>query len=176
MALRIKRNVTRLKAIRASALPRANIQWETDAFHRKLIPELSLRFNAADEAELCFRPENYGSTPYSSIWPQFRLLGLVSNLGKRFFNGIKQCRRAARRYDKLAANSLVFVQLASIELRLRVNELRLGSAVGAAQGAPQALVEADERPPAGGCDLGQVEFERAEEALIGLVAAGNAEQ
>jgi hypothetical protein len=27
-------------------------------------------FNAADEAELCSRPENYGRNPYSSIWPQ----------------------------------------------------------------------------------------------------------
>jgi transposase len=31
-----------------------------------------------------------------------------------FFNRIKQCRRVATRYDKLAANYLAFVQLASI--------------------------------------------------------------
>jgi transposase len=36
------------------------------------------------------------------------------NLVERFFN--KQCRRVATRYDKLAANSLAFVQLASIRL------------------------------------------------------------
>ena len=44
------------------------------------------------------------------------------NLVERFFNKIKQCRRIATRYDKLAANYLAFVQLASIRLWLRVNE------------------------------------------------------
>jgi hypothetical protein len=44
------------------------------------------------------------------------------NLVERFFNKIKHCRRVATRYDKLAANSLAFVQLASIRLWLRVNE------------------------------------------------------
>jgi transposase len=44
------------------------------------------------------------------------------NLVERFFNKIKQCRRIATRYDKLAANHLAFVQLASIRLWLRVNE------------------------------------------------------
>ena len=34
------------------------------------------------------------------------------NLIERFFNRIKQCRRVATRYDKLAANYLAFVQLA----------------------------------------------------------------
>jgi transposase len=37
-----------------------------------------------------------------------------------FFNRIKQCRRVATRYDKLAANYLAFIQLASIKLWLRV--------------------------------------------------------
>ena len=36
------------------------------------------------------------------------------NLIERFFNKIKQCRRVATRYDKLAANYLAFVKLASI--------------------------------------------------------------
>ena len=44
------------------------------------------------------------------------------NLIERFFNKIKHCRRVATRYDKLAANYLAFVQLASIRLWLRVNE------------------------------------------------------
>jgi transposase len=43
------------------------------------------------------------------------------NLVERFFNKIKQCRRVATRYDKLAANYLAFIQLASIRLWLRVN-------------------------------------------------------
>ena len=38
------------------------------------------------------------------------------NLVERFFNKIKQCRRVATRYDKLAANYLAFIQLASIRL------------------------------------------------------------
>jgi len=47
------------------------------------------------------------------------------NLVERFFNKIKQYRRVATRYDKLAANYLAFVQLASIRLWLRVNESTL---------------------------------------------------
>ena len=43
------------------------------------------------------------------------------NLVERFFNKIKQCRRIATRYDKLA-NYLAFIQLASTQLWLRVNE------------------------------------------------------
>ena len=43
-------------------------------------------------------------------------------LVERFFNKIKQCRRVATRYDKLAANYLAFVQLGSIRLWLRVNK------------------------------------------------------
>jgi transposase len=41
---------------------------------------------------------------------------------ERFFNRIKQCRRVAARYDRLAANYLAFVQLASIRQWLRLNE------------------------------------------------------
>src|SRR5207247_2110951 len=46
----------------------------------------------------------------------------VRNLIERFFNKIKQCRRVATRYDKLAANYLAFVKLASIRVWLRTNE------------------------------------------------------
>jgi transposase len=42
----------------------------------------------------------------------------VRNIVERFFNKIKQCRRVATRYDKLAANYLAFIQLASITLWL----------------------------------------------------------
>jgi hypothetical protein len=45
-------------------------------------------------------------------------------LVKRFFVKIKQCRQVATRYDKLAANYLAFIQLASIRLWLRINEPR----------------------------------------------------
>ena len=44
------------------------------------------------------------------------------NLIERFFNKIKQYRRVATRYDKLAANYLTFVKIASIRIWLRVNE------------------------------------------------------
>ena len=44
------------------------------------------------------------------------------NLVERFFNKIKHYRRVATRYDKLAANYLAFIQLASIRLWLRINE------------------------------------------------------
>ena len=44
------------------------------------------------------------------------------NLIERFLNKIKQCRRVATRYDKLAANYLAFVKLASIRIWLRANE------------------------------------------------------
>jgi transposase len=44
------------------------------------------------------------------------------NMVERFFNKIKQCRRVATRYDKLAANYLAFVKLACIRLWLRFYE------------------------------------------------------
>lgn len=46
------------------------------------------------------------------------------NLIQRFFNKIKQCRRVATRYDKLAANYRAFIQLASIRLWLRLKSSR----------------------------------------------------
>ena len=49
-------------------------------------------------------------------------LSRARNLVERFFNKIKQCRRIATRYDKLAANYLAFVKLASILLWLRAYE------------------------------------------------------
>jgi len=39
---------------------------------------------------------------------------------ERFFNRIKHCRRVATRYDRLAADDLALVQLASIGLWLRM--------------------------------------------------------
>ena len=58
------------------------------------------------------------------------------NLIERFFNKIKQCRRVATRYDKLAANYLAFVKLASIRIWLRANEshaLDLAAVIGPVQ-------------------------------------------
>jgi len=58
------------------------------------------------KAPICFSPHLYRAR----------------NLVERFFNKIKHCRRIATRYDKLAANYLAFVQLASIRLWLRAYE------------------------------------------------------
>jgi transposase len=41
------------------------------------------------------------------------------NLTERFFSKLKHFRRVATRYDKLAANFLAMVQLASMRLWLR---------------------------------------------------------
>jgi len=43
-------------------------------------------------------------------------------LVERFFNKIKQCRRIAIRYDRLAANDLALIKRASIRLWLRTYE------------------------------------------------------
>jgi hypothetical protein len=62
------------------------------------------RFNRREP--ICFSPHLYRAR----------------NLVERFFNKTKQCRRVATRYDKLAANYLAFIQLASIRLWLRFYE------------------------------------------------------
>jgi transposase len=58
--------------------------------------------------------------------PKFKLqnweLRIMRNLVERFFNRIKLCRRIATRSDKLAANYLAFIRLASIRLWLRIHE------------------------------------------------------
>ena len=68
-------------------------------------------------------PETYG--PRTTCYNRFvrwRRAGVSRNLIERFFNKIKQCRRVPTRYDKLAANYLAFVKLASIRIWLRANE------------------------------------------------------
>ena len=67
---------------------------------------------AARGAWACVKP-----MPHRRSVPAFSsFLYRYRNLVERFFNKIKQCRRVATRYDKLAANYLAFVQLASIRL------------------------------------------------------------
>ena len=52
-----------------------------------------------------------------------RYLYRERNLVERFFfNKIKQCRRIATCYDKLAANCLAFIKLAAIRIWLRASE------------------------------------------------------
>ena len=57
--------------------------------------------------------QSQGASPY---------LYRTRNLVERFFNRIKHCRRVATRCDKLEANYLAFIQLASIRPWLRANE------------------------------------------------------
>jgi transposase len=63
------------------------------------------------------RPE--GKRPTCPFSPY---LYRARNLVERFFNRIKQCRRVATRYDKLAANYLAFIKLAAIRIWLRAYE------------------------------------------------------
>jgi len=65
-----------------------------------------------------FRRNEIGRTQSALVLYLYR----ARNLIERFFNKIKQCRRVATRYDKLAANYLAFVKLASIRTWLRANE------------------------------------------------------
>ncbi len=60
----------------------------------------TLRVSQLSKEPICFSPYLYRAR----------------NLVERFFNKIKHCRRVATRYDKLAANYLAFIQLASIRL------------------------------------------------------------
>jgi transposase len=49
-------------------------------------------------------------------------LSRARNFVERFFNKIRQCRRVATRYAKLAANDLAFVKLAAIRLACALYE------------------------------------------------------
>ena len=84
--------------------------------HSKLIPRMSQMGAWANISSRCNRNE-----PICFSAHLYRARDLV----EWFFNKIKQCRRIATRYDKLAANYLAFVQLASIRLWLRVHEFHL---------------------------------------------------
>jgi transposase len=73
--------------------------------------------------------QDHGATPNippksNRRWkPCFsRRLYRERNLIERFFSKLKHFRRVATRYDKLAANFLAMVQLASMRLWMRANE------------------------------------------------------
>jgi transposase len=67
---------------------------------------LTFRRNRNRKDPICFSPYLYR----------------LRNLIERLFNKIKQCRCVATRYDKLAANHLAFVKLASIRIWLRADK------------------------------------------------------
>ena len=98
-----------LSRLKSGAMLLADRGYDAD-WIRELVSEHGARANIPPRRNrndaLCFSPYLYRAR----------------NLVERFFNKIKQCRRVATRYDKLAANYLAFIQLASIRLWLRVNE------------------------------------------------------
>ena len=51
-----------------------------------------------------------------------RVLYRMRNRVERFFNKLKQFRRIATRYEKLAANYLAMIKIATIRIWLRANE------------------------------------------------------
>ena len=51
-----------------------------------------------------------------------RVLYRMRNRVERFFNNLKQFRRIATRYEKLAANYLAMIKIATIRIWLRLNE------------------------------------------------------
>ena len=57
-------------------------------------------------------------TPHAFSRDLYRLRNRV----ERFFNKLKQFRRIATRYEKLAANYLAMIKLATIRIWLRANE------------------------------------------------------
>jgi transposase len=65
--------------------------------------------------------EHSAETQSDPIWRQ-PYLYRARNLIERFFNKIKQCRRVATRYDKLAANYLAFHRARINPNLLRANE------------------------------------------------------
>jgi transposase len=71
------------------------------------------------------------------------------NLVERFFNKIKQCRRIATRYDKLAANYLAFIKLASIRFGYALMSSRplIGAALQSHSLPRSTLVFSRGKPP-----------------------------
>jgi hypothetical protein len=67
-----------------------------------------------------FRRNEIANTGSASAGNLYRARDLV----ERFFNKIKQWRRITTRHDKLAANYLAFVKLASIRIWLRAKGVR----------------------------------------------------
>ena len=98
-----------LSGLKSGALLLADRGYDAD-WIRTLVAEKGAWANIPPR---CNRNEPICFSPY---------LYRARNLVERFFNRLKHCRRVATRYDKLAANYLAFVQLASIRLWLRANE------------------------------------------------------
>ena len=64
-------------------------------------------------------PDRRGAkTPHAFSHVLYRLRNRI----ERFFNKLKQFRRIATRYEKLAANDLAMIKIATIRIRLHANE------------------------------------------------------
>ena len=63
-----------------------------------------------------------GKRRRSELPPALHRAYRARNLVERFVNKIKQCRRIATRYDRLAANYLAFIKLASMRIWLRAHK------------------------------------------------------
>ena len=78
-----------------------------------------IRALASEQGEWANLPPNRNRKEAIRFSPN---LYRARNLLERFFNKIKQCRRIASRYDRLAVNYPAFIKLASIRIWLRVYE------------------------------------------------------
>ena len=85
---------------------------------RVKLPPIRLVGVPGSSANLCANGASYVCGGHRAAHRLYR----ARNLIERFFNKIKQCRRIPTRYDKLAANYLAFIKLASIRIWLRANE------------------------------------------------------
>jgi transposase len=96
---------------------------------RRVLNTIVLADKAYDADRIRQLIQDHGATPNippksNRRWkPCFsRRLYRERNLIERFFSKLKHFRRVATRYDKLAANFLAMVQLASMRLWMRANE------------------------------------------------------
>jgi transposase len=94
----------RLAGILLSCIKSGSLLLADRGYHVDRIRALAAERGAsANIPPRCNRTEPICFSPY---------LYCTRNLVERFFNKIKQCRRVAIHYDKLAANYLAFTQLA----------------------------------------------------------------
>ena len=76
----------------------------------------------AARALLAWRQEELAKAAKIGLATLARIEQRARNMVERFFYKDKQCRRVATRYDRLAANPLAFIKLASIRIWLRAYE------------------------------------------------------
>ncbi|MBB5574945.1 transposase [Rhizobium paranaense] len=122
------RSISRLHLVRRTTIGCVRFS-SVPCFHKRCYSRIadttwigSASLPASKEHGRTFRRNEIAKTR-----PASARICIARNLIERFFNKIKQCRRVATRYDKLAANHLAFVKLASIRIWPRANESALES-------------------------------------------------